>query len=383
MSSNRKNYDKNRIKKKQRPAEHRTGYNLDDWTEEENFDEEKFGKYTADALRNFSTKSDPQENKSLIESFTGKPDKEEERDTYFDRYGKANTKKKPAKKREDKQRDDFAKKPEKVGNLSAKQHRIRNTFAYIGIFFAIMIVSVVLTVSLVFKTEKIVVEGDIPYSQEAVITTSGLGYGVNIFLAPRKAAAKNIVTEFPYIESAEVTFRIPSTLVIKTEPAIPSYEVAANGGYIVVSANGRVLEQSENATTAYPLLKGVKVTDTQVGKYIKFEKESTRQILDEVIDNINENEVPNIYGIDISNAANIKLNYDNRITIALGLPEDVGYKLRTAMVIINSKLEPTDKGDLDVSLANSSRKASYFTPIYSNTITIEDNTTSSDTVKVE
>ena len=110
------------------------------------------------------------------------------------------------------------------------------------------------------------------------------------------------------------------------------------------------------------------MTNASVGEYIKFEKAATKQILGEVIASIHENNVPNIFGIDISNAAGIKLNYDNRITILLGLPEDVGYKLKTAMTIINTQLTAQDRGDLDVSLANGSRKASYFTPITTNTV---------------
>ncbi len=314
----------------------------------------------------------------------------EEKDNYFDMYyGKSRTphrektvsksnSRNPQKSRstsKKKKSDEYLTEPAKVRELTAKQRKLRALLCNIGVFLAVVIVAIIASVTILFKTDEFVVEGsNLPYDNQAIVEASGLGYGDNIFLARRKAAAKKIVEAFPYIESAEVTFKIPGTIVITTETAIPSYEVKVNGGYAVISAQGRVLEKIDAPSGSIPLLKGVKVTDTEVGQYIKFENETTQQILAEVIDSINENSVPNIYGVDISNSANIKLNYDNRITILVGVPEDVGYKLRTAMAIINNELAATDKGDLDVSLANSDRKASYFTPIYSNTVTIDSDT---------
>ncbi len=261
--------------------------------------------------------------------------------------------------------------PEKIYEFTARQRKMRSTLTYIGLFFVIVLVAVIFSVTIIFKTDNIIVEGDTIYSSEEIIDASGLYYGENIFLSPKKAAAKSIVDEYPYIETAEISFKIPGTQIITVTAAIPSYEVSVDDGYIVVSSSGRILEYNEEATDSIPTVKGVTVTETEVGEYITYEKSSTQQIISEVIDAINENSVSGIYGIDISNAANIKLNYDNRITILLGLPEDVSYKLRTAMTIIEDELVSTDKGELDVSLSNSDRKSSYYTPYYSNTVSMD------------
>lgn len=284
-------------------------------------------------------------------------------------------------KTQDKHKEEYIGSPTKISKLTAKQRKFRTRLKYAGAFVVFLAVAVLLSVTVLFKTTEIIVDGEnIPYSSEEIIEASGIDYGDNIFLSKKKAAVKKIVDTFPYIENADVSVKIPGTQIINVDVAVPSFEVSVNGGYAIVSSNGRVLEESESPTYSIPLLRGLKITDTEVGQYITFEKDTTKQILSEVIDSINENDVPNIYGIDISNSANIELNYDNRITISLGVPEDVGYKLRTAMAIINNELAPTDKGDLDVSLANSDRKSSYFTPIYSNTVTIDENTASSSTL---
>lgn len=310
--------------------------------------------------------------------------KTEATDDYFERLYGGYTKNKANKVTENEaDENDTVKNKHSVKNnksreLTEKQRKTRMRLSYVFVFSLVVVTAFLMSLTVMFKTTDIIVKGDnIPYSKEEIIEVSGLNYNENIFLAKRKAAVKKIVSKYPYIEAAEVTFHIPGTQIITLQAAIPSYQVAVGEGYAIVSLNGRVLEIVSSQRANIPLLKGLKLTDSREGEYISFEKKTTQQILNEVITNINDNQVPNIYGIDISNSASIKLNYDNRITILIGVPEDVGYKLRTAMAIINKELAANDKGDLDVSLANSDRKSSYFTPYYSNTVAIDDTASSS------
>ncbi|MFZ1651581.1 MAG: hypothetical protein WAT50_08050, partial [Ruminococcus bromii] len=65
----------------------------------------------------------------------------------------------------------------------------------------------------------------------------------------------------------------------------------------------------------------------------------------------------------VSDTANIKLVYDGKITINIGLPDDIDYKIRTAMTIINEKLDPNNTGlvagTLDVSACSTSKISHY------------------------
>ncbi len=257
-------------------------------------------------------------------------------------------------------------------NLTREQRRLIQNLRYFLVFFIIVGIAVFLSFQLLFRTSEIqVVNGDkVPYTDAQIIEVSGLKLKENIFTSKKKLAVKKITEEFPFIEDASVSFKIPATQIITVEPAVPSYYIAVSEGFAKISANARVLEITKEQDMSIPLLRGLKMNNAAVGEYITFEKAVTQQILSDVIDSIHENNVPNIYGIDISNAAGIKLNYDNRITILLGLHEDVRYKLKTAMTIINTELTPADKGDLDVSLANGNRKASYFTPVTTNTVSV-------------
>ena len=311
-------------------------------------------------------------------------------DDYFERnYGSlsVSSSKQRNAKPEKTQRDDDTKPVRSKRNeknthskkLSKKQRKIRIILGYVFVFMMFVLIGGLFSLKIMFKTTSIEIKynGEIPYSDEEIINTSGLKYNENLFLARRKAAVNKIVEKYPYIEAAQIHIKIPDTQVIELETAIPSFQVEISEGFAVISAKGRILEIVSDVKSNIPILKGLKLNNSVEGKYINYEKETTQKILTDVIDNIHENKVPDIYGIDISNAANIKLNYDNRITILLGVPEDIGYKLRTAMAIIGNELSPAERGDLDVSLANSDRKSSYFTPIYSNTVSIKEDTVSS------
>lgn len=80
---------------------------------------------------------------------------------------------------------------------------------------------------------------------------------------------------------------------------------------------------------------------------------------------VKRNEFKGITGVDVTNTANIELVYDNRIAVIIGLPEDIDYKIRTAMAIITEKLDLNKTGaiygTLDVSSC-STTKTSRFNP---------------------
>ena len=156
-----------------------------------------------------------------------------------------------------------------ASNLSRKQRRRRIVFSYVFVFFLIVITAVLLSFNVMFRTTVITVKADgLPYTDEEIIETSGIDYGDNIFFSKRKAAVKNLVDKYPYVEGAQIRLRIPGTQIIEIDTAIPSYQVQFSGGFAVVSANCRILEINEKQKSGIPLLKGIKLNHTQPGEYI-------------------------------------------------------------------------------------------------------------------
>lgn len=247
--------------------------------------------------------------------------------------------------------------------LTQKQIRFRRYLLYIGIFAVVLAIGIVLSLTVLFKTEKILVEGDEYYYDDQIIAFGGVELQENIFIASMTGTPENIIKNLPYVEDAEITFSIPDTITIKITDAVPSYVVEHEGKFVIVSAKGRILETKDENADNLPVLKCDKLKSTKDGDYVSFDDENIPGILEEVIASVNANEMQPITSFDVKDTANMKLTYDDRIIIKLGLPEDIDYKIRTAKTIINEKLDPNNNGivagTLDVSACNTTKMSHY------------------------
>lgn len=247
--------------------------------------------------------------------------------------------------------------------VNPKQIKRKRIIIYSSIFLAVLIICVVLSLTVLFKTEKIDVQGDEYYYKDQIVAFSNVQLEQNIFIAAIGSTPKQIIDNLPYVEDAKVGFNIPDTVTITIKNAVPSYVIKNGDSYLVVSSKGRILESVADNSKGLPELKSDDLKTTEVGKYVDFSDKNVPEILENVSESLRENEVTDVKGFDITNPANIALNYDNRIEIKLGLPEDINYKIKTAMTIINEKLDPnntkTIAGTLDVSACNTSKISRY------------------------
>lgn len=249
--------------------------------------------------------------------------------------------------------------------ISRKKRKARNIIVSAAILAVVVIVGVVLSLTVLFQCETINVEGVTKYSAEQLVAASGISTGENLFLSDRKTAKNNILASFPYVSEVNVSIQIPNTMQITVTEAVPSYLIKSGKKYVIVSESGRILDHTNQNVLGVPIIMGCKLTSDEIGDYIDIKDQKVIPVINEISVALHNNGVSGIKEIDISDIANIKLNYEDRISIILGMPEDLDYKIRTAMTIIKDELAVTDKGDLDVSNCNSGRKASYFNPDYS------------------
>lgn len=291
------------------------------------------------------------------------------RDDFFvDESARQKNTKKPTKKP--------AKQPVKQGGKKKKKskikkpvtplmRKIRNIIAYCVIVAIVLIVCVVLSLTVLFKTQNYTVTGNTKYDQNEIISTCGITKNENIFLANKRAAEKKLMNAYPYMEAVDVSFSIPDTITIDVTEAVPAYIVkVTDSQFLIVSSQGRILEQV-GTSKGYdiPLFLGPDVSNAAVGEYVEFADKDTLEIINEIVSVFVDNGYTGITELDATDPANISFTYDGRIKVKLGLPEDISYKVRTAMTIILEKLDlngtTTTEGELDVSNCNTTKK-SYF-----------------------
>lgn len=248
-------------------------------------------------------------------------------------------------------------------SMTPRKRKIKRFFTGFSIFMVIAVVSVLLSLTVFFKMERIIVTGETRYSQEDIINLSQIETGENIFLCDKAAASKRIVDALPYVAEAKVGFVIPNAITIEIVEEVPSYAMGYQDGYYIVGENGRILEKTAENYYGLPIVQGAEITSNKVGEYANFSDEKITAILAELVRVLDAYNFDDITIIDVSDTANIRFLYDDRITVVLGIPEDLDYKVNTAQTIINDKLDPNGtgliKGRLDVSMCKDTKK-SYF-----------------------
>lgn len=249
--------------------------------------------------------------------------------------------------------------------VSPLTRRIRRIVSYCLIVAVIMIVGVVLSLTVLFKTQAYEVIGTERYPKQDIINVCGISEGENIFLAPKRPAENRIKENFPYIEEVDVTFKIPDTIRINLTEAVEGYLVmVSDTEYILISTKGRILDKVDDISKYdLPIFIGPSISAGEIGDYVNYEDRTIMDIIDEVSQVFADNGYQGISEIDATNPANISFTYDGRIKVKLGLPEELSYKIRTAMTIINENIDvnaaASIEGVLDVSRCNVTKK-SYF-----------------------
>ncbi len=281
---------------------------------------------------------------------------------YIDEYGERKKQERRAREIHNQEKEVIRRRKKSLTSSQVKRRRIA---VYSVIFAVVLIVGAVLCLTVLFKTETITVEGNKYYSEEQIVSFSGVEMQENIFIAAMTGTPDKITESLSYIEDAKINFSVPDTVIIKITNAVPAYVIKNGSNYLLVSTKGRILEEIAENKDKLPELKCDKLKSTKVGDYVSFNDENVPEILEEISESIRKNKVEKIVGFDVSDTSQITLDYDHRITIKIGLPEDIDYKIRTAMAIINEKLDPNDtgtiSGTLDVS-ACSTTKVSHFKP---------------------
>ena len=251
--------------------------------------------------------------------------------------------------------------------LSKGQRKLKSIIFTGTVVGVILIIGVILSLTVLFKCEEIVVEGNTMYNEEEIIEVSELNYGDNIFWAAHSSASTKIEEHYAYIEKADVVFSMPSTVKIKIEEAQPEYYIQDGTKFYVVSKGGKILEETTVKELGIPNIIGCHLITPKVGGKIEIQNDKIMTVLKEIAVCMENNGVTGILEIDLSDMSNIELNYNDRIKIVLGMPEYIDYKMRTAMTIILNKLSEADVGRLNCSNLVEGRtdnkgNASYFQP---------------------
>lgn len=251
--------------------------------------------------------------------------------------------------------------------MSPKKRRTRRIIVSTLILVLVVAIGLLLSFTVLFKTENIIVKGNKYYEDDTIIQLSGVTEGENIFLASMSGDTNAIKSSLPYVKDAQVNFQIPNTVVIDIVHEKPYYTLKSGGDLFLVNEEGRILEKVEKRNKKIMLVTAPEMKNVEIGGYVAFDSKRTTNALKTISESLVKNNYKDITAINVKKISDITITYDNRIKIKLGFPDDIDYKIRTAFTIINKKLDPNNsgrvKGVLNVSECNTTKK-SYFNEGY-------------------
>ena len=205
-----------------------------------------------------------------------------------------------------------------------------------------------LSLTVLFPITAVGVVGESRYETEKIVEESGIVTGQNLFLSGKDSAVR-IQKELPYIKGAVVRKKLFSTVVIEVTEAVPYVCIKNENQWHVLDTDGKVLEKVDKPPKGMIQLSGISVDKAELGETIVFFEEGKARALWDLQQVLSTNQVQGITRIDLEDALDVCILYQNRLEIRLGIPSELDVKVRHVMTVIREEMSETDRGRVDIS----------------------------------
>lgn len=248
--------------------------------------------------------------------------------------------------------------------LKRKKHR-KHTLAvfYLFLFLAVLGTAAALSLTVLFRVTEITVDGTSRYSGQQIVSASGIKTGDNLFLIRTREDGQAIRRTLPYVGSAKVTREFPATVRITVQPAGVLGAAACGGGYVILGSDGTALETAAAPPAGCTLFEGLKIRKARPGSAAEFSDAGQESVFRSVMEAVGASGLGKVTSADFSTPTRVRFVYDGRVTVDLGTPTDLDYKLKFAKTLLANNIKGTEKGTLDMSAAPDNDRA-YFDPDY-------------------
>lgn len=239
------------------------------------------------------------------------------------------------------------KRPNKPISRSERQRRkvkqsVRRKISARIAFLIMTFIAAFLAVTIFFKIDSIEITATEHYTEDELISASGIEIGDNLFTFRTSKVEKELLEKYPYLASVSVTRSLPSTLVIKAVDSVPAAAVnLTSGGYCLIDENGKLLEQASTVPEGIPTVTGVTVSDMAEGKYLTDNSKS--EILVDITKVLKEkNIISNVNFINVSCITDVRMGYLGRLDVRLGQADKLKEKIQMLIHIAENELSPSD-----------------------------------------
>ena len=241
-----------------------------------------------------------------------------------------------------------------IRNRKLKRKKMFRLSIVIAAFM--LLISIIISPIIIFavlRVKNFTVEGASKYTNEQVISASGIAYGKSLVFADLEEAAQAIEKILPYTNNVKLTKKLPDGIVIRLEETEKSFAVElGNGMYAMTNGDMKVLELSGELPAGIALITGAIPIKAEAGDELAFavadeeQGDRTLALLKTVSNAMKSVEVEDIDLINIESRASVYMIHQERIVIRLGDVNEIERRLSLALRVIKEeeKLNPIDSG---------------------------------------
>ena len=238
------------------------------------------------------------------------------------------------------------------------RRRAREITARVSIVFIIIAFMLFLLITFGFQLKNVNVSGMTAYSPDEISEWVNENASDNVLFMGMSDIEDKLSIAFPKLKNISVEKDFPNTVTITAEDDSPVYYVTLDGEHYTLSEELKVISRTEDIMLTKGLL-AVEIKDIKkalTGEILEFYHDYQYDYIKELLDDIITHDISDgVISVDADNKFDIKVNYDGRFTVKIGVGENVKTKLTLAKAYIDS-LPDGEKGIID---STSTEKGSY------------------------
>ncbi len=241
----------------------------------------------------------------------------------------------------------------KKKKLIKKKKKVRAKRRFIVLLFLLVCIGTIFVVlkAPFFNVKTIVCVGQTSLTETEIIKIAGAKTDVNIF-STGVGTMKRRLAAHPGIAECNVRRLFPNRIKIWVRESKAVVCIEQNGVFLLADKNGQIIKsidaKTKEAAKGIAGIKDFEPASTVVGEYIFSKADAKHNVLLDCIGILDSlGMIGDVTQIDAADLSDIKLEYQDRLSILLGSYENVEYKLTFVKKVIGEELLKYEKAILD------------------------------------
>lgn len=232
-----------------------------------------------------------------------------------------------------------------------RRKRGSNVVYYVAIGLIALAIFAILSVTVLFNTEHIIVVGDSDYTAEEIVAASELKGNENLVRLNLSGTAERILNKLVCLDHVRVEKVYPSSIKITVTRSVPMANFYYKGKNFVISHTGRVMRIVDDNEECMEIFGYVPAESVIVGSFISAEDEQQDELIAQISGAVEAGGLTEkITSVDISDPINLKMTYDGRVEIFLGSILKIDQKIKAINELMNGgHIAETERITLDIS----------------------------------